>query len=200
MKIIKDVLVLIADGTEDAHGDKVLADRVAIAEQIRVSVNFQHPVGKAMIRREGDKFIADLEILENLFVGGLYPAVGGSLDPRTQIVSVCEIGLGKGNADKRIPPILPALRKLNDMFSVDSEGYLVKTSNGERVPDDEPLFILRGRDNASCDAIGSYIEAMYDAGTPEDRIEQVNAVLDRFRTFAVEHQDRMKIPGITRGK
>lgn len=92
------------------------------------------------------------------------------------------------------------MRKINEMFHVDDEGYLVKTSNGERVPDDEPIFILRGRDNCSVSAIGQYIEEMHDTGAPNDRIDAVLEVHEQFRKFAVANQGRMKIPGSTHGK
>lgn len=92
------------------------------------------------------------------------------------------------------------LRKINDMFHVDTEGYLVKSSNGERVPEDEPVFILRARDNCAGPAIGVYLEEMYDVGAPQDRIDQIKQVFDRFRAFGVENQQRMKIPGSTHGR
>lgn len=92
------------------------------------------------------------------------------------------------------------MRKLNEMFSVDDQGYLVKTSNGERVPDDEPIFILRARDSCAYAAIRVYVDEMYEAGAPLDRIKAVQEVSKKFEQFGVEHQDRVKIPGVTHGK
>jgi hypothetical protein len=91
-------------------------------------------------------------------------------------------------------------RKINDMFHVDSEGFLVKTSNGQRVPEDEPVFILRGRDTLSLVAIESYIGEMEEMGCDRDRINDVRTVAKDFLNFTVLHPERMKQPGITKGK
>jgi hypothetical protein len=87
------------------------------------------------------------------------------------------------------------MRKLNDMFHIEGE-RLVKTSNGQFVPEDEPLFILRGRDALAADAISHYIRNCTVAGTPPDRIQQLRAVLAKFDNYA---RNERKIPGVTHG-
>jgi hypothetical protein len=111
MKTISNVLVLIADGVEDSQGDKLLADEVEIAEHVRVSLDFDHgrPVGKATIRREGNLFFANLEIVETTAITGLYPCVGGTVRRNARAlggsgVDIFEVALCRyRNADERIP-------------------------------------------------------------------------------------------------
>src|SRR6266550_5665718 len=91
-------------------------------------------------------------------------------------------------------------RRLNPMFHIDDEGYLVKTSNGERVPDDEPLFILRGRDAVAADTLYHYGRLMIDARCDDLRIFEVGLVTGSFYKFRAEHPGRMKQPGSTKGK
>lgn len=92
------------------------------------------------------------------------------------------------------------LRKINDMFHVDTEGYLVKTSNGQRVPDDEPVFFLRGRDNLAVRALEHYHAMAIEAGCTTYLTEGVANSIHKFRQFATQNFNRMKQPGITRGK
>lgn len=90
-------------------------------------------------------------------------------------------------------------RKLNSMFHIENN-RLIKTTNGQAVPEDEPLFILRGRDALAQCAIRSYIDDQIEAGIPEDRIVACRESLAEFEKFSLEHADRMKNPGITHGK
>jgi hypothetical protein len=88
------------------------------------------------------------------------------------------------------------MRKLNDMFHIEGE-QLVKTSNGEPVPEDEPVFILRGRDMLAINAIVSYKWACEDCGVPTDRIAALREVEDRFREY--RSRNKTKLPGVTHG-
>jgi hypothetical protein len=92
------------------------------------------------------------------------------------------------------------LRKINDMFHVDTEGYLVKTSNGQRVPDDEPLFFLRGRDNLAVETLIEYQAIAARNGCNDYLLDGVEDSIKKFRQFAAQNYDKMKQPGITRGK
>ncbi len=85
------------------------------------------------------------------------------------------------------------MRAVNEMFHIDGE-RLVKTSNGQPIPDDEPVFILRGRDAVAADAIEYYSSLCHVAGTPQDRTDALDAVARRFRAYHIK-----KIPGSTHG-
>lgn len=89
------------------------------------------------------------------------------------------------------------------MFHVDDEGYLVKTSNNERVPEDEPVFILRGRDVLAVASIHHYAGLLIGhngAGDVGQRMFELGAVVHDFMRFKIQHPERMKVPGVTRGK
>ena len=86
------------------------------------------------------------------------------------------------------------MRKLNEMFHLEGE-RLVKTSNGQFVPDDEPIFILRGRDAIAVEALEYYTSLCHVAGVPEDRLTALDNVVDRFRAYT-----NTKVPGSTHGK
>lgn len=43
-------------------------------------------------------------------------------------------------------------RQINHMFHVDENYRLVKTSNDQAVPDNEPVIIIRGRDRLALPA------------------------------------------------
>ena len=89
-------------------------------------------------------------------------------------------------------------RKLNEMFHIENN-RLVKTSNGEPVPDDEPVFVFRARDLQALGALNYYIVLCMNAHLDPDRISQVRKCRDRFQDFKAVHPDRMKNPGVTGG-
>jgi hypothetical protein len=89
------------------------------------------------------------------------------------------------------------MRKLNDMFHIDGE-RLVKTSNGQPVPDDEPVFVLRARDQAAVPTLLAYIDECRKLGTPADRIEALVDVEREFFRFSI--RGTTKVPGTTHGR
>lgn len=89
------------------------------------------------------------------------------------------------------------MRKLNDMYHLEGE-RLIKTSNGQFVPEDEPLFILRGRDMIASIAIIEYRDECEACGVPQDRIIQLEQVIQKFQEYARTHP--IKLPGVTHGK
>jgi hypothetical protein len=89
------------------------------------------------------------------------------------------------------------MRKLNDMFHIEGE-LLIKTSNGEPVPEDEPLFILRARDAAAVPTLHDYVKHCMALGTPSDRFFDLGGVVMEFIKYARAHPT--KVPGSSHGK
>lgn len=89
--------------------------------------------------------------------------------------------------------------KINEMFYIDEIGRLVKSSNDETNPSDEPVFILRGRDALAYETICTYIHLCQnsDPPVPEYRLAQLHGVAERFFTFP---GTRLKTPGISRAR
>ncbi|MGH3427736.1 MAG: hypothetical protein ACRDQZ_09250 [Mycobacteriales bacterium] len=84
------------------------------------------------------------------------------------------------------------------MFHIEGE-RLIKTSNGQAVPDDEPLFILRGRDKFALYTMIGYVELCVQFGVPQDRLDDLGKKVEQFRKFRAE-SDTVKLPGSTHGK
>src|SRR5208282_4116411 len=82
------------------------------------------------------------------------------------------------------------LKKLNEMFHIEGE-RLIKTSNGQPVPEGEPIFILRGRDQVSVLALISYREECERVGTPQDRLQALDEVIKRFADFSVKNPTKV---------
>ena len=71
-----------------------------------------------------------------------------------------------------------------------SNGKLVKRKNGEPLPDDEPVFILRASDKRTLYTLHQYANVCKDN-------DHRNAVIDRiaaFAKFSTDHPERMKEP------
>jgi hypothetical protein len=76
---------------------------------------------------------------------------------------------------------------------------IVKTSNGEPIPDDEPLILFRARDRLALETVWYYRRLCEADGCTEFQLAGMNDRIAAFEQFAKEHPERMKQPGITRG-
>lgn len=91
-------------------------------------------------------------------------------------------------------------RKLNNSRFHIANGQLVKTSNGQPIPPDEPTFILRGRDYLALPTLVEFSRLMRLDGCNEQFEKEVEDTIKEFQRFRDEHPDKMKQPGITRGR
>jgi hypothetical protein len=90
------------------------------------------------------------------------------------------------------------MRKIDEKFS--TTGDIVKSSNGEIVPEDEPLFLIRARDRLAVAALETYRELSQKDGCIDYHFEHLDKDIEAFKRFREEHPERMKQPSITRGK
>ena len=88
------------------------------------------------------------------------------------------------------------MRKIDGKFSTDGV-RIFNTVSGLEVPDDEPLFLLRGRDHNALAAIRAY-EAVCAQECNDLHMAGIQQVRDKFTKFADENPDKMKQPGITK--
>lgn len=70
------------------------------------------------------------------------------------------------------------------------DGQLINRQSGERIPADEPLFILRARDIHAAGAIAFYFRGIHN----DEHRDAVGRRLKQFNDFASEHPERMKEP------
>ncbi len=88
------------------------------------------------------------------------------------------------------------MKQVDGKFSTDGTG-LFNTVSGERIPDDEPLFILRARDHHALAAIHAY-QGVCEPECNGLHLAGIQQVREKFCRFAAEHPERMKQPGATR--
>ena len=62
------------------------------------------------------------------------------------------------------------------------------------VPSDEPLFILRARDNNAVKTLLDYLRHCVKGGAEGEHIQAIALRLCEFTQFRNDHPDRMKIP------
>jgi hypothetical protein len=100
---------------------------------------------------------------------------------------------------------MSAMKVIDPKFHIEAatEGEpdirIVKTSNGEPIPDDEPLILFRARDRNALAMLHKYRELCEADGCNEFQMEGINNRIAAFINFAMDHPERMKQPGITRG-
>jgi len=81
---------------------------------------------------------------------------------------------------------------------IDGKVVLANKVSGEEIPEDEPLFLLRGRDALALDVLRQYDLVARDNGCNDLHLAGIQQVIRKFAAFKVEHPERMKQPGVTR--
>lgn len=91
------------------------------------------------------------------------------------------------------------MKPLNGRFHIEND-TLIKTSNGQPIPPEEPVFILRGRDRLAKVALLHYYELCVQDGCNDEFLADLRKAIEGFIDFTVVEQGKMKQPGVTRGK
>lgn len=64
----------------------------------------------------------------------------------------------------------------------------------EKIPDDEPVFIIRGKDLLALGPVRRWIEEANAAGVNDDKQNRAFEHLASIERFQLEHPERCKIP------
>ncbi len=91
-------------------------------------------------------------------------------------------------------------RDIDSKFAVSTDGKIYKKSNGEIVPDDEPLFLLRARDVLAISFFEAYVRISKEAECNSYHFYKLGQTVAGFIRFREKHPERMKMPSITEGK
>jgi hypothetical protein len=91
-------------------------------------------------------------------------------------------------------------RDIDSKFAVSKDGKIYKKSNEEIIPDDEPLFLIRGRDLLGIPFLKLYEILSEVAGCNDYHFSKFGESRDGFVNFKEHHPKRMKMPSITEGK
>ena len=91
------------------------------------------------------------------------------------------------------------MRRIDPKFHIDGE-QIIKSSNREPLPEDEPVFLLRARDRLALALLQVYRILSAVDGCGDYQMSGIEERVDAFRRFALWNPDRMKQPGVTRGK
>ncbi len=90
------------------------------------------------------------------------------------------------------------MRQIDMKHSIDGD-RIIKTSNGQEIPDHEPTILFRGRDHLALPMLTFYRQLCIDDGCTDYQMESMDEMIRRFKVFAEEHPEVMKQPGVTRG-
>lgn len=91
--------------------------------------------------------------------------------------------------------------ELNEQYEFE-EGdrlALVKISNGDPIPEEEPVHIFRARDKFALPALEHYLLICRSGGCNDYQEDGVLSQIKRFKEWQEENASKMKLPGITRG-
>lgn len=83
-------------------------------------------------------------------------------------------------------------------IGADREPIIVKTTNGQSIPSDEPIILFRGRDKLAVKMLKYYRDLCVDDGCTPFQLESMNKMIGEFQDFA-DTSSTMKQPGSTSG-
>lgn len=76
---------------------------------------------------------------------------------------------------------------------------VVKTGNGQEIPENEPMILFRGRDRLAVPMLHAYRDLCVKDGCNDFQLGQIDELIHKFVAFASINPDVMKQPGVTRG-
>jgi len=91
------------------------------------------------------------------------------------------------------------VRQIDLKHHIDENGNIVKTTNGQIIPLDEPTILFRARDYLAVPLLIKYRDMCIADGCNDFQLQQVTELIERFAKFATDNPSAMKQPGITRG-
>lgn len=94
------------------------------------------------------------------------------------------------------------LKIIDNKHHVQCDGELlsiVKTTNGQAIPEDEPIILFRGRDKLALPMLYRYRELCTLDGCTDFQLESMDDMIRKFEQFAAT-SPTMKQPGVTRGR
>ncbi len=91
-------------------------------------------------------------------------------------------------------------RDIDSKFAVSVDGKIYKKSNMEIVPNEEPLFLLRGRDNLALNLLHHYKSISIFNDCNDYHFAKLEETIKEFIRFKANYSELMKMPSITEGK
>ena len=76
---------------------------------------------------------------------------------------------------------------------------IIKTTNGQPIPEGEPTILFRGRDKLALPLLKYYRELCVEEGCTTYQLETMSKMITAFEVFAMT-SPTMKQPGVTLGK
>jgi len=90
-------------------------------------------------------------------------------------------------------------RTIDPKYHIDGD-QIIKTSNNQPIPKDEPLFLFRARDKHALDTLLHYRQLCLVDGCTDYQMAGINERIAEFRLFRDMRPTSMKQPGSTLGK
>src|SRR5436309_13375484 len=89
--------------------------------------------------------------------------------------------------------------RIDEKHHISGLGLIVKTSNNQPIPDEEPRILFRGRDKLALPMLKFYRELCIKDNCTDYQLKSLDIMIEEFETFATE-SNTMKQPGVTLGK
>ena len=88
-------------------------------------------------------------------------------------------------------------RRIDDKFHI-SGSRIVNMTNGQEIPLEEPLFLIRARDYLAIPLLRHYASISGSDSCTDHHMSGIAKAISEFETFRDENQEKMKQPGITK--
>ncbi len=82
---------------------------------------------------------------------------------------------------------------------IDGSPEIVKKTTAEPIPLDEPLFLIRARDQLAVKALMSYLRLCEVDGCTDYQLSAMREIINEFIDWQARNKSKLKQPGITKG-
>ena len=86
------------------------------------------------------------------------------------------------------------MRRIDGKYSVDGD-RIINTMTGEAIPEDEPVFLLRARDNIALKTLYEYLGSCSEAGCGILHMQTLVQRIAAFQKWSADNPEKMKEPG-----
>jgi hypothetical protein len=91
------------------------------------------------------------------------------------------------------------MRRIDAKHHIDGD-KLIKTTNGQEIPLNEPTILFRGRDFLALPMLRFYMILCEMNFATDFQLDTMKDMIGEFEKFKTENSKTMKMPGITLGK
>jgi hypothetical protein len=87
------------------------------------------------------------------------------------------------------------MRRIDSKYHVDGD-KIVKTRTEEEIPEDEPCFLIRGRDKVAIEVLYRYRTMCRSFGSRAHHLKSIDGMIKEFERYQRLNPKEVRVPGM----